>query len=148
MTWITVEDELQLTLEFMTLDAFKDEHWVQQTRSDGNDSSGIAPTDEKSCAERVCDGSCEVASQLDSSEHVILLQDSWEDFRRSVNIRVEEVRQCWASLWDPWLGISTWWRKNSIKNVYITYKYVLRKWLPRNISMKRKRNIPWVLQTF
>ena len=76
MTRIVDEDELQLTLEFMTLDAFKDEHWVQQTRSDGDDSSGIAPTDEKSSAVIVCDGSCEVASQLDSSEHVILLQDS------------------------------------------------------------------------
>ena len=76
MTRIADEDELQLTLEFMTLDAFKDEHRVLQTRSNGNDSSGIAPTDEKSRAVRVCDGSCEVASQLDSSEHVILLQDS------------------------------------------------------------------------
>ena len=76
MTRIVDEDELQPTLEFMTLDAFKDEHRVLQTRSNGNDSSRIAPTDEKSRAVRVCDGSCEVASQLDSSEHVILLQDS------------------------------------------------------------------------
>ena len=101
MTRIVDEDELQLTLEFMTLDTFKDEHWVQQTRGDGDDVSGIVPTDEKSSAVIVCDGSCEVASQLDSSKHVILFQDScqcsnsmWWILWSGKPTRLERARDC------------------------------------------------------